>query len=426
MNILLIGSGGREHALALALKRSGDDIQIYANPGNPGIFTYAEYADFDIKDFDAIAKYCKKSKIDLVVIGPEQFLSDGLADVLRAQKIDVFGPSQEASRLESSKVFSKEFMITNNIPTAKYKSFNQKEKKEAIKYLNTCSMPIVIKADGLAAGKGVIVADTLEVAEATINSMFDGKFGKAGSSIIIEEFMVGEEASILAITDGTDYITLAPSQDHKRIFENDKGPNTGGMGVYAPAPVVDNIVLEKVQKEIIEPTLEACKKMGHPFIGCLYVGLMINNNEPKVVEFNVRFGDPETEAVLPLVEGNFAGLLKSAAKGKMKKDLIELNTEHSTCTVILASEGYPGEFEKGFEIDGIIAAEKKGAFVYHSGTAMVDDKLVTNGGRVLAVTCVGEDLQTAIKHVYQRVEKINFKNKYYRKDIGKKGLKYYY
>jgi phosphoribosylamine--glycine ligase len=425
MNILLIGSGGREHALALALTKSESCTKIYSYPGNPGIWKISEKVEQELKTHTDFINFCKINNIDLVVIGPEQPLADGLADSLRQNDINVFGPSKLAARLESSKGFAKEFMRKYNIPTADFRIFSKEEQDQVIEYLRKSSFPVVIKADGLAAGKGVVIAKDFFEAENIIKEIFSGLFGEAGNYIVVEEFMEGEEASVLAITDGKDFILLPSSQDHKRILDGDEGKNTGGMGAYSPAPVINNEVLEQIESEIISPTIKAMNAEGTPFRGCLYAGLMIKNNKAKVVEFNVRFGDPETQAVLPLINGDFAALLYSAAIGNLDKSKINIIIDRYCCCVVLASRGYPDNFGKGFEIKGIDLAEQNGALVFHAGTALKDGKLVNSGGRVLGITALGNSLDEAIKKAYQYVDLISYQNKYYRQDIGKKGLKYF-
>lgn len=425
MNILLIGSGGREHALALALTNSLSCTKLYSYPGNPGIWKISEKVEQELKTHTDFVNFCKINNIDLVVIGPEQPLADGLADSLRQNDINVFGPSKLAARLESSKGFAKEFMRKYNIPTADFRIFSKEEQDQVIEYLRKSIFPVVIKADGLAAGKGVVIAKDFFEAENIIKEIFSGLFGEAGNYIVVEEFMEGEEASVLSITDGKDFILLPSSQDHKRILDGDEGKNTGGMGAYAPAPVINKEVLEQIELEIISPTIKAMNAEETPFRGCLYAGLMIKNNKAKVVEFNVRFGDPETQAVLPLISGDFAALLYSAAIGNLDKSKININIDKYCCCVVLASRGYPDNFGKGFEIKGIDLAEQNGALVFHAGTALKDGKLVNSGGRVLGITALGNSLDEAIKKAYQCVDVISYQNKYYRQDIGIKGLKYF-
>lgn len=424
LNILLIGSGGREHALAVALERSRSCAKLYANPGNPGIFKISEYADIEIDDHESVVNFCENNKIDLVVIGPEQPLAVGLSDSLRNEGINVFGPSLNAAQLESSKGFAKDFMDKYDIPTAAYARFTKEDENKAHDYINTQKLPVVIKADGLAAGKGVVIAESYIDAHSTLDEMFDGRFGNASSNVVIEEFMDGAEASVFAVCDGKDFVTLASSQDHKRAYDGDKGPNTGGMGAYSPATIVTDEILKKVHEDVIDPTLKGMKELGMPFIGCLYCGLMIKNDSVKVVEFNVRFGDPETQAVLSIFEGDLAKLFWSAATGSIDKSSVVSVSNGYACNVVIASQGYPNSYEKGFVITGIEDAEEEGALVYHAGTKSDDGMIVTNGGRVLGVTGVSEtDIETAVINAYDGVNQIQFENKFYRKDIAFRALK---
>jgi len=421
MKILLIGSGGREHAIASTLVRS-KNVQLFALPGNPGISRIAQIVALDTKKYQEISNFCLENSIDLVVIGPEQPIADGLSDALRSNGINVFAPSRSAAQLETSKLFAKQFMEKYAIPTARFRAFDKSQKQAALDYIRESNLPIVIKADGLAAGKGVIVANSFEEALKALEEMFSGSFGSAGEKIVVEEFMQGEEASIFAITDGNNFVTLAPAQDHKRILDGDKGKNTGGMGAYCPAPIVTFEVLEKVKSLIIEPTLKGMIAEGHPYIGCLYVGLMIDEGNPKVVEFNCRFGDPETQAVLSVFDGDFAELLFSAAKGELNISAIrEISRGYATC-VVLASEGYPDKYETGFEITGLDEISDN-VIVYHAGTKEINGKIYTNGGRVLGVTAFGATLKESQKNAYNAVNNIHFQNIYYRRDIAAKGLK---
>lgn len=422
MNILLIGSGGREHALAMALARSSNN-SIFAAPGNPGIANVAEIVQLDIDDFDCVAEFCNQHSIDLVVVGPEKPLSDGLADFLRAMAINVFGPSQNAARLESSKDFAKNFMYKHSIPTARFKAFHKDELNLAIDYILTQALPIVIKADGLAAGKGVVIAYSHQDAIISLQSMFSGEFGVAGERIVIEEFMDGEEATIFAVCDGNDFITLASAQDHKRIFDGDKGKNTGGMGAYSPAPIVTDQILKKVKDEIIIPTLNGMLAEGTPYIGCLYVGLMIKGDDVRVVEFNCRFGDPETQPVLQVFKGDFARLLYSASIGSIDKSAVISTNDNTACCVVLVSEGYPDKYQSGFTIRGLNNIPQD-TIVYHAGTKLEDNVVKSAGGRVLGVSSTGKDLKEAIFNAYSAVGRISFENMFFRKDIGMKGLKH--
>lgn len=421
INILLIGSGGREHALALALSKSESCGNLYAVPGNPGIFELAEKTNINLSNYQTIIEFCKSFNIQLVVIGPEQPLADGLTDILTAMGIPVFGPSKYCAQLESSKDFSKIIMSQNNIPTASFRTFSQSEFIEAHNYIDSQLLPLVLKADGLAAGKGVIIAETINDAHNSIDSMFQGEFGTAGSKVVIEEFMQGQEASVFVISDGSDYLILPVSQDHKRIGNGDIGKNTGGMGAFAPAKIVTEQILNQVENEIVKPILSALNESGNPYRGCLYIGLMINNGHAKVVEFNVRFGDPETQVVLPLVEGDLAKLFYSAAIGKIDKSAVNLRNDKSAVCVVMAAIGYPDNYPKGMEINFPEKLEDN-EIIYHAGTTANDNKIFSSGGRVLGVTVVGNSLEKAIESVYKLVDKVSFKNSYFRNDIGKKGL----
>ncbi len=421
MNILLIGSGGREHAIASALIKS-KNVHLFALPGNPGIAKIAQIVPLNIKNHQDVSDFCAKNSIDLVVIGPEQPIADGLSDSLRSAGINVFAPSRLAAQLETSKLFAKQFMQKYDIPTARFCAFDKSQKQDALDYIRKGEFPVVIKADGLAAGKGVVVATNSDEAIQAIEEMFSGSFGSAGEKIVVEEFMQGEEASIFAITDANNFVTLAPAQDHKRILDGDKGKNTGGMGAYSPAPIVTSEVLDKVKSLIIEPTLKGMIAEGLPYIGCLYVGLMINNGNPKVVEYNCRFGDPETQAVLSVFDGDFAELLFSAAKGTLNASAIKnINQGFATC-VVLASKGYPDKYEIGFEITGLDSISDN-VIVYHAGTKEIDGKIFTNGGRVLGVTSLGATLKESRENAYKAVSKIHFQNIYFRNDIAAKGIK---
>ncbi|MFN8367887.1 MAG: phosphoribosylamine--glycine ligase [Candidatus Kapaibacterium sp.] len=423
MKILLIGSGGREHAIARSCVSSTSVERLYCAPGNPGINTIAEKTDIDINNHKEVIEFCQEHEIDLVIVGPEQPLADGISDALRIAGIKVFGPSKAAARLESSKGYAKDIMQRYNIPTAAYRKFTHTNKDEAIEYLRNHPTPVVVKADGLAAGKGVVVAETTDEAISAVLEMFDGMFGAAGASVVIEEFLTGEEASVFALCDGSSFVTLAPAQDHKRALDDDQGKNTGGMGSFAPARVVNEVVLNKIHTQVIAPLLQGMQTENAPFVGCLFVGLMIDNNQPSVVEFNARFGDPETQSVLSVFEGDLPKLLHSCAVGAIDPTCVTSTANGVACTVVLASKGYPDSFEKGFPITGIDDAEKK-AIVYHAGTTIKSNTLVTNGGRVLGVTAVRETLSNAIETAYSATDSITFENKYFRTDIGKKGLQH--
>ena len=417
MNILIIGSGGREHALCWKLADSIDNGYIYAIPGNPGM---AESPDISIEDNAAIVDFAKGAKIDLVVVGPEVPLMNGLVDDLTAAGIRAFGPTAAAAQIEGSKSFAKNLMKKYGIPTARYEVFTAAEPARA--YIRETGAPIVIKADGLAAGKGVVVAMTeREALDAIDRIMEDGSFGTAGNSVVIEEFMEGEEASLLAFTDGKVIRPMISAQDHKRAFDGDKGPNTGGMGTYAPAPVMTPEMTARAVEEILKPTIEAMAKEGRPYHGCLYAGLMITSEGPKVVEFNARFGDPETQVVLPLLDGNLAEIMCACCEGRLADVPIAWKDGAAVC-VVLAAGGYPGQYEKGHEIHGIADAEDMGALVFHAGTAERKGKIVTNGGRVLGVVGRGADISSAVRAAYAAAEKISFEGMYYRKDIAHRAL----
>jgi phosphoribosylamine--glycine ligase len=423
-NVLLIGSGGREHALAYKISQSKSLNRLYIAPGNPGTKKLGANISLNPGDFDAVISFCNEKDINLVVIGPEKPLVDGLADVLRKKSFNVFGPDKDAAAIEGFKTFAKNLMKKYNIPTAGYSEFTSSQISDAEEFLRKSKYPVVIKADGLAAGKGVIICSNLEEGLNTLNEMFVKKaFGAAGEKIVIEEFLIGEEASVFAVTDGDKFVCLPASQDHKRIGDNDTGKNTGGMGAYSPAPLITKEILNRIENEIISPTLKAMKKEDKKFSGCLYCGLMINRGIPKVVEFNCRFGDPETQAVLPLLEGDFLELLYSAAVGNLNKDSVHYSGGSSVC-VVAASKGYPEKYEKGFEISGFDDVNND-IIIFHAGTREENGKLLTNGGRVLGVTSLikNNDLRTAKQKSYEALSKLNYNGIYYRKDISDKAFK---
>ena len=426
MIVLLIGSGGRENALAHSISKSKSLTKLYISPGNPGTEKLGENLDLNLSNHDEVISFCKKNRIELVVIGPEKYLVEGLGDSLRKERIKVFGPNSNAAEIEGSNVFSKDFMRKYNIPTADFKEFSSIEADEAKDYLKEQKYPCVIKADGLAAGKGVIICNSYKEAGEAIDSMFSDKlFGNAGNKIVIEEFMEGEEASIFAITDGKDYICLPSAQDHKRIGDNDTGKNTGGMGAYSPAPVVTESVLNETEKNIIQPVLAGMAEIGREFSGCLYCGIMVTKTGVKVVEFNCRFGDPETQAVLPLLEGDFLKLLCSASEGKLNKTSVKYNGGASVC-VVAASKGYPDKYFTGYEITGIDEIASPEILITHAGTKREGKRVLTSGGRVLGITAVIQtpDLKSAKDTAYKAINTINFEGMYYRKDISDKANKY--
>lgn len=417
MNILVIGSGGREHALYWKLSESPQTEQIYAIPGNPGMGASAAIA---LDDHAAILRFVKEHEIGLVVVGPEVPLMNGLVDELEAAGIRAFGPHANAAEIEGSKSFAKDLMKKYGIPTAHYEVFTAAEPARA--YIRQEGAPIVVKADGLAAGKGVIVAMTEQEALDAVDAiMEDHSFGDAGARVVIEEFMEGEEASLLAFTDGTTIRPMISAQDHKRAYDGDRGPNTGGMGTYAPAPVMTPEMTERAVEEILKPTIAAMAKEGRIYRGCLYLGLMVTADGPKVVEFNARFGDPETQVVLPLLDSDLVAIMCACADGTLADVPIRWKDGAAVC-VVLASGGYPGHYEKGQEIHGLADAEAMGALVFHAGTAMKDGKLVTNGGRVLGVVGRGADISSAVDAAYAAATKISFKDAYYRKDIAHRAL----
>jgi phosphoribosylamine---glycine ligase len=431
LTLLLLGSGGREHALAWKLRQSPIFGRIFCAPGNPGIAACADLRNTNIEDPEAVVALAREVDADLVVVGPEAPLSVGVADALRAAGIPTFGPSKAAARLEWDKAFSKEFMQRHGIPTAASRAFSAKDLSEAREYVRNHSLPVVLKASGLAAGKGVVIAATTAEAINALEDMLSGHaFGSAGETVVVEEFMQGEEASIFAITDGADYLLLdylllASSQDHKRVSDDDTGPNTGGMGAYAPAPIVTEQILDDVRRKVIEPTLRGMKQEGAPYIGCLFVGLMIHEGQLRVVEFNSRLGDPEAQVILPLLDGDFAAICLAAATGNLRS-VGDVPSSGSAVCIVVASEGYPGSYRKGNEIIGIeIAERREGTVVFHAGTKMSGNRLVTNGGRVLGVTAVsqGNNLEETIRRAYEAVGDVSFEGGFYRNDIGRKGLR---
>ena len=425
MQILLIGGGGREHALAWKLAQSAQVEKIWAAPGNPGIAAVekCECIELNLNDLDAVADFAEEHGIDLTVVGPEATLVAGIADVFASRGLAVFGPSKAAAQLEGSKAFAKNIMAKYDIPTAFFKVCEDIETAKA--YVKEKGAPIVVKADGLAAGKGVVVAMTEAEALEAIDEMMgeQHKFGGAGARVVIEEFMQGEEASLLAFTDGEHIVPMIASQDHKRAFDGDKGPNTGGMGTYAPAPVLTDILRLRAVEKILKPIVAAMKAEGMPYKGCLYAGLMVCGDEVKVVEFNCRFGDPETQVVLPLLDGDLAEIMLACATGGLDKVDIGWKDKATVC-VVLASGGYPESYKNGYPISGL---DKAGALpdtvVFHAGTKISDGSVVTAGGRVLGVTASGKDIAEAQERAYKAVSLISFTDMQYRKDIAWRALK---
>ena len=423
MKILVIGSGGREHAIVWKLSQSKKIEKIFCAPGNAGIGKIAELIDIKVDDIPRLLDFAKNNKIDLTVVGPEAPLVKGIVDIFNENSLKAFGPSRELAMLEGSKVFSKNTMKRFKLPTADFKVFDNPA--DAKKYLNEKGIPIVIKADGLAAGKGVIIPKTVEEGEEAIDSIMVKKvFGDSGNRIILEDCLEGEEASMLIFTDGKTIVPLESSQDHKRIFDGDRGPNTGGMGAYSPAPVVTKDVLAYAMKNVFRPMIDGLAKEGKIYKGVLYAGLMIGKNGSMVLEFNVRFGDPETQAILPRLKSDLLDIMLACVDGTLDK--INIKWDRSSCiSVVCASKGYPDEYEKNIEIFGLEEAEKiKDVIVFHAGTKNENGKVLTNGGRVLGVTGLGKDIKTARVNAYQAISRIRFEGMQCRKDIGDKALFY--
>jgi len=416
MKVLILGSGGREHALAHAIKASPLLTELIVAPGNPGIGEIARLAPLDPMDVPAVVAFCVQEKIDLVVVGPEGPLVAGVADALRAAKIAVYGPSKAAAQLEGSKYFTKELCRETNIPTAAWGRFRMPE--AAIAYIRARGAPIVVKADGLAAGKGVVVATTIQEAEDAVREILGGRFGAAGSSVVVEEFMEGEEASFFALCDGTRALPLGSAQDHKRVGDGDTGPNTGGMGAYSPAPIMTPALEARVMKEIVEPAMAGMAARGAPFAGTLFAGLMIGKDgAPRLIEFNARFGDPETQVILPRLDVDLLALLAAAARGELGEAAVKLKPQ-AALTVVMAAKGYPETPEKGATILGLTSARDAGALVTHAGTAMEGPLLVASGGRVLNVTALGDTVKDAQAKAYAAIDKIEAPGLFHRSDIG--------
>jgi len=422
MKVLVIGSGGREHTLVWKISQSKRVDNIFCAPGNAGTAGLAENVNIKADDIQGLKKFALEKKIDLTVVGPEIPLVAGIVDEFEKEGLKIFGPTKAAAMLEGSKVFSKEFMLKHNIPTASAKIFD--DEKAAIKYIQEKNGFVVVKADGLAAGKGVIVCKDIEEAEEAIHRiMVKKEFGESGKRVIVEDCLDGEEASILAFTDGETIVPMASSQDHKRVFDNDMGPNTGGMGAYSPAPVVTEELFNKIDKEILKPTISGMKKDGVPYKGVLYVGVMVTKEGPKALEFNARFGDPETQAILPRMKSDLTEIMMAVVEGKLNKVKIDWDSRAAVC-VVMASGGYPGSYEKGKEIKGLAKASKlPDTIVFQAGTKKGDGKIVTAGGRVLGVTALGDSIKDAIDNTYKAIKLIDFNGAHHRKDIGQKALK---
>ena len=417
MNIMVVGGGGREHAIIKKLKESSEVTRIYALPGNGGIAADAECVDIAATDIAGMVEFAKKHDIGYAVVAPDDPLALGAVDALSAAGIPAFGPDAKAARIEASKVFSKELMKKYHIPTASYEVFDSAV--AALEYIRTCPLPTVIKADGLALGKGVTIAQTREEAEAAIHAVMEERiFGESGSRVVIEEFLTGPEVSVLSFTDGETLIPMVSSMDHKRAHTGDEGPNTGGMGTIAPNPFYTDEIAQRCMKEIYMPTIEAMRAEGCPFKGCLYFGLMLTKKGPKVIEYNCRFGDPETQVVLPLLRSDLLTIMRATTDGTLAQTAVEF-AAGAACCVVMASDGYPAKYQTGFEIT---MSEDAREHTYVAGAKLKDGRLLTSGGRVLGVTGTGRTLKKAIDAAYARVQEVFFGNAYYRKDIGRKAL----
>lgn len=418
MKVLIVGSGGREHAIAWSVAKSPKVDKIYCAPGNAGIAEFAECVNIGAMEFDKLVTFAKENAIDLTIIGMDDPLVGGVVDAFEAEGLRVFGPRKNAAIIEGSKAFSKDLMKKYKIPTAAYENFTDPD--EAIKYLETAKMPIVLKADGLALGKGVLICNTLEEAKEGVKTlMLDKQFGDAGNEIVIEEFMTGREVSVLAFCDGKTIKCMTSAQDHKRAKDGDQGLNTGGMGTFSPSPFYNDEVEAFCEKYVYQSTMDAMASEGRPFTGILFTGLMITEDGPKVLEYNARFGDPEAQVVLPRMKNDIIDVMEACIDGKLSDVELEFEDNAAVC-VVLASDGYPEKYDKGFEIKGLDTfKDKDGYYVFHAGTKFDGDKIVTNGGRVLGVVAKGEDLKAARANAYKATEWIDFANKYKRNDIGK-------
>jgi phosphoribosylamine--glycine ligase len=416
LHILIVGSGGREHAIAWKTAQSHRLRRLFCLPGNPGTALVGENVDgISMEDHPAILRFCTEKQIDLVIIGPENYLAAGLADVLKGAGIKVFGPSKAAAQIESSKVFSKDFMCRHAIPTAKYASFSTLA--DALTHLARVDYPVVIKASGLAAGKGVVLPETMQEAKAVLESMLTGEvFGEAGREVVIEERLNGQEVTLLAFSDGMTVKPMVPSQDHKRALEGDRGLNTGGMGAYAPVPACPPDVVEQLVRMALQPAVDGLREEGCPFIGVLYGGFMLTREGPRVIEFNCRFGDPETQVVLPLLESDFLEVAIACVEGHLDKVDVRWKDGAAAC-VVLASGGYPGKYSSGYPISGL-EAERPSTVVFQAGTKSIEGKIVSAGGRVLCVTGLGADIRQALNAAYERIQLLRFEGMYYRTDIG--------
>ena len=419
MKVFVVGGGGREHAIVWKLSQSPKIDQIYCAPGNPGISELAECVPISVSKIEKLADFATKEQIDITFVGPEEPLLKGIVNYFKQQGLAVFGPSKEAAMIEGSKAFAKELMLKYHIPTAKYAVFTNYH--EALSYVRLEGAPIVIKADGLAAGKGVVVAKNMKEAEGALqNIMEESMFGSAGARVVIEEYLEGEEMTLLAFVNGTTVKPMVPAQDHKPVFNGDQGPNTGGMGTYAPLPHIDVSIVNRIISEIVVPTAKALVEEGCPFEGILYTGLMLTKEGPKVIEYNARFGDPETQVVLPLLETDLVEIIISSLSGELENIEVKWKEASAVC-VVMASAGYPGIYERGKEIKGLDLVHPP-AIVFHAGTTEKNSEIITNGGRVLGITAIGKDLKEARDHAYQSVGKIYFEGAHFRTDIGSKAF----
>lgn len=420
MKVLVIGSGGREHALVWKIAQSPKVDKIYCAPGNAGIAELAECVDIKVEDLDGLAEFAKANDVGLTVVGPEVPLTMGVVDRFEQDGLRIFGPAKNAAIIEGSKEFSKDIMVKYGVPTAAYGSFT--DEAAALAYIDKVGAPIVVKADGLAAGKGVVVAMDLATAKAAVKDiMADQVFGEAGSKVVIEEFLDGEEVSVLAFSDGKTVIPMVSAQDHKRAYDNDEGPNTGGMGAYSPAPIYTADMEKFVVENVLQPTVDGMAKEGRPYKGVLYAGLMVTKDGIKVLEFNARFGDPETQAVLMRMDSDLVEIMEAVIDGKLAEKTLKWHDKPAVC-VVVAAGGYPKSYRKGDEITGLKAAADK-AVVFHAGTKLVDGKITSNGGRVLGVTAMGSDIKNAIDNAYEAVDKIHFADCFSRRDIGHRAIK---
>lgn len=424
MKVLVIGSGGREHTLAWKIKQSPHLTKLYCAPGNAGTVGLAENVNIGGSDLDGLVRFAHSEGIDLTVVGPEAPLVDGIVDRFKEEGLRIVGPSAKAAQLEGSKVFTKDFMKARGIPSAEYQVYSDAEDAVSDLKAGRFKFPTVVKADGLAAGKGVFICQDLEEALDAVNAVMTARqFGSSGDRIVIEEFLVGEETSFMVFTDGTNLIPMVPSQDHKAAYDGDTGPNTGGMGAYSVDFLLSQELRDQIMDQIMRPTVEGMKEMGYPFEGVLYAGLMLTKEGPKVLEFNVRFGDPETQVILPRLKSDLLATFDAMADGDLSGHQVEWHSDAAVC-IVIASEGYPGSYPKGHEISGMAMAEEDpGTIVFHAGTDLKEGKTVTSGGRVLGVTSLAPNLQAAIMRAYEAVNKIHFDGMYYRKDIAAKGLR---